>query len=231
MNLDNAVIVAAHPGDEVILFGSLIDKIKNITIVFLKCRHPQYEYTNEGREKLKESHPLGDVSFMGITESLSAEDSDWGNPIETEYGLKCKNTDSKYVQNYHTMVSLFKHKLKTFDTVITHPPWGDYGHEENVQVYRAVKDSVSCDIWFPGYYSDRTKILMDRKIKDQEFQSEPVDVPIDIRLCLDLRTTYLEHHCWTLNPVNEWQHKTDHFYKDGKSENKIDSFKMNRIVL
>ncbi|MCA9476132.1 MAG: hypothetical protein KC563_10075, partial [Nitrospira sp.] len=61
-------------------------------------------------------------------------------------------------QHYENNFLLLRKKLTDilggYQNVVTHNPWGEYGHEEHVQVYRAVKDlqaSIGFNLWISNY--------------------------------------------------------------------------------
>ena len=52
--------------------------------------------------------------------------------------------------------------------VIAHGPWGEYGHEEHVQVFRVVASlatEMGFRLWLPAYVAPKSEALMLRNLK------------------------------------------------------------------
>ena len=49
----------------------------------------------------------------------------------------------KYINNFDILVKKLTFELKDFKNVFTHNPWGEYGHEEHIQVFKAIEKYLS----------------------------------------------------------------------------------------
>lgn len=199
-SLRKAIVVAAHPDDEILWFSSIIDSIDGIILCYLDVdSNPLW---SEGRRNALRSYPLPNTTCLAITESEVIYDgADWTSSGITEYGLKItKNTNraSRYKNNYATLRSLLEDRLKGYENVYTHNPWGEYGHEEHVQVYRAVKSlqkALSFRLWYPNYFSNKSAFLMNRYLARSPFTS--YHRKTDIFLAARIKALYQDNHCWT----------------------------------
>ena len=83
-------------------------------------------------------------------------------------------------------------------TVITHAPWGEYGHEDHVQLCRAVealRDELGLALFVPGYVSARSAALMQRALGRLGPPTPPM--PTDRALAAELMALYRATGCWT----------------------------------
>ncbi len=89
--------------------------------------------------------------------------------------------------------------------VFTHNPWGEYGHEEHVQVYRAVstlRRELGFELWFDTYASDRSAVLMARTVSRTQFACESLPTRYDI--AQPIEALYRDTGCWTW-PYDDYQ--------------------------
>ncbi len=42
------------------------------------------------------------------------------------------------MRNFHRLRDMLRPELEGLDAVVTHNPWGEYGHEEHIQVFRVI---------------------------------------------------------------------------------------------
>lgn len=70
-----------------------------------------------------------------------------------------KSVSQIYAENYSTIVRLLENELTSDMNVFTHNPWGEYGHEDHLQVFRAV-DQLQSEIgfkqWMENYVTNRS---------------------------------------------------------------------------
>ena len=82
--------------------------------------------------------------------------------------------------------------------MVTHNPWGEYGHEEHVQVHRVVKQICADQrktLMYTNYCSDRSVTLMRKSIRG--FSGEVFARDTDIELARELESLYRQHNIWT----------------------------------
>jgi hypothetical protein len=212
--LHESVLVVAHPDDEILWFSSIVDKVDRTIISYLDV--PEQVLWTEGRRRVANSYPLPNVTFLGLKESCAFAGADWlGWPVLTEAGLALKLSErtlpgfnpALYESNYRDLVLRLRDCLTGVKTVITHNPWGDYGHEEHVQVHHAVKcvqAELGFDIWYSNYCSDRSYGLMLRE-SHFGFRSDFESLPTNPTLAHCIEALYRREGCWTW-PFDDYIH-------------------------
>jgi len=205
--LEQSIIVAAHPDDEVLWFSSILDKTSDVVVCFLEA--PRYPWWGVGRRKSLAEYPIKNISCLNIDSSEVFERADWKNPVTTEHGIKIESkavphSNENYKNNYNKLKQLLGEKLDGFRNVFTHNPWGEYGHEEHVQVYRVVKDlqqQLKFTLWYSNYVSNKSFQLMLNHI--EQFCFEYVAFETNRGLTEDVTNIYKRNKCWTW--FNDWE--------------------------
>lgn len=209
--LENAVLVVAHPDDEVLWFSSVLACVREIIIcfTFIESR-PEI---SRGRERLAQSHPLPRVTFLGLTEAEVFNAADWQAPTITDFGLAvvrrpetsaCFSVD-RYKNNAVCLSERLEPLLQQYTNVYTHNPWGEYGHEEHVQVHRivhALAQRGGFNLWYSNYYSARSRKLMLRYLKGAG--GGWLSLPTNATLAHALKALYQANNCWTWFGHYEW---------------------------
>lgn len=202
--LARAALVVAHPDDEALWFSSIVDKIERLIICFLDVEG-RADVT-AGRHRAAASFPLQHTEFLGLEESGVFNGADWLAPVTTEYGLAVAPRPytmptfrgDRYRSNYATLRERLRSRLQGYRNVITHNPWGEYAHEEHVQVHRAVASvqrELGFDLWFSNYCSNKSHNLMLRHLT--EFRSDYITLETNRELAARLERFYRTHGCWT----------------------------------
>lgn len=194
-----SVIVAAHPDDEVVWFSSVIEKVDDIIICYRDVdSKPKW---TKGRRDSLAAYPLPNVSCLGIKESEVFDCANWADPVVMDYGLEVSNKTgsiARYKENYATLYTILEERLKGYDTVYTHNPWGEYGHEEHAQVYRVIRslqERLPFRLWYTNYFSNKSIHYMQRILADSPLVNRPLPTnPIFATKVMEL---YRRHNCWT----------------------------------
>lgn len=206
MNLDDfkdCVIVVAHPDDEILWASSLLASAKKIILCYGDC--PASKQLSEGRRALIKEFPLKTVVGLNVLESITYLSTDWSRPVETEYGILCGRNRDAYARSFNQLLDALREHLQDGDRVVTHNPWGEYGHEEHVQVYRAVsrlKQERDFGLFVTGYVSDRVLYFMEKNTP--RLGNPSTLLPTDKALCETLKRHYQAHGCWTFEDSYEW---------------------------
>jgi len=197
VNIEDAVLVVAHPDDEILWASSLLSKVKRIIFCFSGQFDKESEIT-KGRRVVKEKYPFQNVIFLGLNEAEIYNYGNWRDPKISKYGMDVYNDYPGYKENYEILLSLLQNELKECDIVFTHNPWGEYGHEEHVQVFRVIQDlsnKLNLSVNFSSYYSEKSRKFM---MQHKRFLSSNFLIQeTDNDLYCELRKLYLEHDCWT----------------------------------
>jgi hypothetical protein len=220
--LQNSILIAAHPDDEILWFSSILDKVDKIIICFLECESmPNWTI---GRKKSLTEHPIESTSCLDIDESEVFSDANFRDPIVTKNGIEItdkKKSDRKYIENFYKLKKELKTKLIDYDNVFTHNPWGEYGNEEHIQIYRVInnlKEELGFTLWFPNYSSNKSYKLMLKHIFNAN--SEYVTLKTNKILSDHIKRIYQKNGCWTWYDDWKWFDE-ESFIKDNQPENGV----------
>jgi len=202
-NFKKSALVVAHPDDELLWFSSIISNVDKIIIVYNKT---QNQIINKGRNKIFNSKILpysNKLICLKLDEANVFNKSNWKFPIPTKYGLKINS--KKYKYNFEKLCIKLLGELKNCSNVITHNPWGEYGHEEHSQVFKAVEKistQLNYSIWVSGYFSFQSFNLMSmyRNLIDKKFYRKK----IDYKFCKKVQLLYSSKKCWTWSDEYIW---------------------------
>jgi LmbE family N-acetylglucosaminyl deacetylase len=204
--IHKSIIIAAHPDDEILWFSSIIDKVDQIIICFVGQKSKP-DWT-KGRKVSLEQYPLKNMSYLGLDVSEIFGGTDWQNPVATDIGINIVNqriSPEKYQANFPVLRNAIKEKISGYQNVITHNPWGEYGHEEHVQLYRAVKSlqaEMGFSIWFSNYCSYKSLVFMSKYASG--FNSEPLTLKTNKTISNDIAKIYKKNGCWTWYDGYQW---------------------------
>lgn len=195
----DSILVVAHPDDEALWFSSILKKVDSICITYLN--YPNDESLSSGRIDAINLYPLSNTKFLKIEEPMSFGMADWPKPEQTKYGLKLdkdKNAEARYQTSFQKVVNELDNVLKDYSNVYTHNPWGEYGHEDHIQVFKAVlllSKKYNYKIWYSNYCSNSSNSLMLNCISG--FNSDYFTLKTDIPLAHSLMEHYKNSSCWT----------------------------------
>lgn len=203
--LNKSIIIAAHPDDEILWFSSLLEKTKKIVLAFHKVNGDKA--MTRSRDRVLSDYPLHNLFSLNIDEAGVFSSKHFRFPIQSKYGLKIfhPKKEKRYKANYFRLVSRLEKILPDYTTVFTHNPWGEYGHEEHIQIYRAVKElqkTYKFDIFFNNYASNRTIALAYKHIGHH--QSSWIRCQTDPGLAQTIKKLYMDHNCWTWSDTYKW---------------------------
>jgi LmbE family N-acetylglucosaminyl deacetylase len=197
-------LVMAHPDDEALWASSILAQMEHIVLVFGPVgSKPRW---TEGRRRAMAAFPLPGAEHLDLTESEVFGGADWEHPVETPQGIAVRRgpgtmagfSAERYRMNHARLLELLAPRLEGMQAVVTHAPWGEYGHEEHVQVFRAVEAvarRLGVQVWVPGYVSDVSMPLMRRHLG--ALGAPTPFLPTDPELGDRLRRLYQENGCWT----------------------------------
>lgn len=223
--LEKSIIVAAHPDDEVLWFSSILDKVDEVILCYLDVKsNPQWSI---GRKQSLSEYPLKNMSSLAVDESEAFFGTDFNNPVITRYGIEISRkgkSDKKYIENYHNVKEDLGKRLVGYQNVFTHNPWGEYGNEEHIQIYRIIKElqeKMEFDLWFSNYCSNISFPLIIKYIS--EFDSEYVTLKTNKKLSNDITDLYKKNGCWTW--YDDWKEfDEESFIKDETCQESIEKY-------
>lgn len=204
---DGSLLVVAHPDDEILWFGSIVNDVSRIAICFLN--DPVHPELAAARERVLDEHPLREkIVCLRVDEPGAFNRALWPRPESSKYGLRIVK-DRKIAKSYRLCYRQLKKQLapmiKTATSVITHNPWGEYGHEEHVLVHRvatALAVSGGKPVWYDNHAStwseDLMRVYLDRS--ERCVVRGEVDEPAMERIA----DVYRTHGAWTWFDDYRW---------------------------
>ena len=200
-----SVLVVSHPDDEILWFSSVVDRVDKMVFCYIDNEsNPSW---GPGRRKALMAYSNKNISCLDIDESEVYSDSNWHKPMYTSFGIHIVSDSirvNRYSKNFYELKEKLLKELKGYQNVITHNPWGDYGNEEHVQVYKAIKDlqqEFGFALWFSNYCSNKSIELMFQYVSG--FRSDYITLDTDKSLAEKMKSIYSEYDCWTW--YNNWK--------------------------
>ncbi|GAN80450.1 PIG-L family deacetylase [Acidocella aminolytica] len=204
--MTRAVIVAAHPDDEILWLSSAMEAADPVVL----CYGAPYARPEkaEARARAVAALKLPRLINLAIPESGTRLFVDWQTPTLTPTGIAITDpaARSRYDANFATLLAKLRPILTGVTDVYTHNPWGEYGHPEHIQLHRAVTDlqkELGFTIWFSNYMAPLTLPLV-RALSPTVLWAEKRPAIPDIRLARRLRAIYLRHRVWTWSLFHRW---------------------------
>ena len=204
-----SALIVAHPDDEILWLSSVVGKVGSI--VFCFNDYPRDPNLGVARKKTIAEYPLPNVSTLDIVEAQSYDEADWEQPELTEYGIKLSKNpeaDARYRKTYTEIVRALRDVVADRKNIFTHNPWGEYGHEDHILVYRALSQlqaEYGYALWFSNYCSNRSVCLMNFYICG--FTTDYRCLPTNQELVNPIVKLYKNNGCWTWYDDYQWFHE------------------------
>ena len=205
--LDRSLLVVAHPDDEILWFSSIIDRFDEIVICYMDAGHSK-ELGAARRNSLRD-HALRDrLTLLDLPQSKSHNISQWPDPEETEYGLKLAKDaelDRLHVDQGRRLHDAVKPFIANASNVFTHNPWGEYGHEDHVQVHRVVArlaGESATRLWYGNYVSNKSSGLMRRHMEGSRVPY--YSMPVNREHASSIAAAYVKNGAWTWIDDYRW---------------------------
>lgn len=206
MSGGQSAIVVAHPDDEVLWLSSVLASVDRVVF----CFGDQFERpkSSAARRRAVAALPLAGLVDLKIPESGAGFSVDWANPLQTRAGIAISDAAARvrYEANFPKLIDALRPTLAGCTDVYTHNPWGEYGHAEHVQVYRAVaalQAELGYTIWFSNYVGPDSLSFM-LKVSEQGCWARRRDVQPDRVLARRLMAVYRRHGAWTWTRWHRW---------------------------
>ena len=201
-------IIVAHPDDELIFFSSILKSKSRKVICFTVSEDKN---VNKGREVIQTKAPFKNWLFLN----------------QRELSTYSYINSSSYIKSYQKLKSSLSKIIEVGDTIYTHNPWGEYGHEDHIQVFKAVKDlkkKFRLKIFMNGYVSNKSYNLMQKK---QHLISNKIQYKIiNKNFTNKLKKIYISNNCWTFDDNYIWP-KIEVFFQISNINNKFSLNKKN----
>jgi hypothetical protein len=208
----------AHPDDEVLWASSVLGAAGRVIICY--AGFPGKPAFSAGRRRAIDALPLQNVECLELVEASMFDHATWPMPEEIPEGLAPRRMPfnlegavlAAYKANYEALCRTLEDRLRDVSDVVTHNPWGEYGHEDHVQVFRAVEavqQKLGFRVWVTGYVSEKAVSLMQRHL--YRLGSPTPRLATDRDLGDHFRQIYIENACWTWPDDYVWP-ETEWFY-------------------
>jgi LmbE family N-acetylglucosaminyl deacetylase len=204
VRLEDAVLVVAHPDDEVLWSNSILSACKAIVVCFGPSATSKADY-DEGRKKLIEAYPLEKARFLKIRQSDVFRSADWDGQFHLSTGLHLRRPSASYAANEETLLRLLRPILEGERVIFTHNPWGEYGHEEHAQISRVIlrlQEELGFNVFVNGYVSNRSSKVMLKS--SGVISGAPIVRRRDVAISNQLMKLYIDYKCWTWPEDWEW---------------------------
>lgn len=232
--LENSLIVGAHADDELLWFGSILPEADEAIVVFRDfwahpdlgrrrmnalADHPHPRVTCLG---ISESGAYGCADWPDPVLDENGIAFRAVEPRRREATRLARLSMSKvsaidparvaldsvvrsYAANTQAIYQALKPRLRADMNVFTHNPWGEYGHEEHVQVFRVLdrlRQEIGFRLWMSNYCTERALPLAMRY-----FSKAPgpwIRLPVDKAFADKVADAYKRHDCWTWSDDWAW---------------------------
>ena len=242
--LKNSVIVAAHADDEVLWFNSIAADVERVVVVY--CGFWAHPELGARRLAAFADYPRP-IECLGIEESGAAGCANWATPQLTDYGIglgieanrraltrlakkslsmvsaydsskvSAETVAAAYRANFQSIHEALKPRLRRDMNVFTHNPWGEYGHEEHIQVFRVLQklqQEIGFRLWVSNYCTDRAMPLARRYFRPAA--APFVRLPADKAFAGKVADVYKKHGCWTW--ADDWAWFDDECFMEAPHE-------------
>ncbi len=217
--LVNSIIIGAHPDDELLWFSSILHLVDEVVVVF-EDFWPD-PTLGPARVVALNNFPRK-IRSLKLAEAATFGCADWENPVLTSTGIKLGRVtmlrDGKkklkkllgrgggpkagiqecYNANYDILIEKLRAILKPDMNVFTHNPWGEYGHEDHIQVFRAIdqlRGEIGFKLWMSNYC---TKKAMPLAMSYSHYQpTEIIQMPVNKEFAERTAQVYRDAGCWT----------------------------------
>jgi len=208
MSLRQAVnaVVVAHPDDEALWLSSAVASAARIVFGFGAVFDRPGR--SQARRRAVAALPLKGIVNLEIPESGVDWKSYQIQPELTPFGIEIAESSvrERYESNYARLHDGLRASLTGCTDVYTHNPWGEYGHPEHIQVYRAVtalQEELGFTVWFSNYVSARNLPFV-RGLAERLSWAQRAVVRPDLGTGSALMAVYRHYGAWTFPSAHRW---------------------------
>lgn len=217
-------IIVAHPDDEVIFFSSILKSASKIIICFSGSKD---KTVCLGRKIINEKKLLKKTIFLNLDETDVFNKANWQFPVCKREGLLVNKNRVEYQKNFLNLKNKLSKIIKKGNIIYTHNPWGEYGHEEHVQVFKVIKyleKKFKLTIFVNGYVSNKSYNLM--KMQEYLLSNIIQHKTVNKKLTTKLKKIYIANSCWTFDHFYNWP-RSEIFFQIYKSNTKFNLLNKN----
>ena len=165
---NKGILIISHPDDECLFSTSILESIS--TLIFCYNKVPNEQEISLSREKAINSYPLEHLKIVSLDIDQAKKSFwpiNWLNVKEKKSGLEGGYIANKYDRNYLQILDKLREIIPKNSLIISHNPWGEYGHSEHVQVFKAVfqiSKETNSRLFVSGYVSNLSKNFAKSKL-------------------------------------------------------------------
>lgn len=199
-------VVVAHPDDEILWLSSAVASAERVVFSFGDpFERPKMA---AARRRAVAALSLRGLVDLQLPESGAGFSVDWTQPRRTRAGIGIVDTQARarYEANYEALIESLAPLLTGCSDVYTHNPWGEYGHAEHIQVYRAVtalQAELGYTVWFANYVSSASWSLA-QQVAGEPCWTERCAVAPDLTVARRFMGVYRRHGAWTWTRWHRW---------------------------
>ncbi|HTT87354.1 MAG TPA: hypothetical protein VMF60_08310 [Acidimicrobiales bacterium] len=203
------LVVVAHPDDEILWHSPVLPAAARILAAFDTTS--ANAALNEGRARVRAQYPLAGFAFLGLLHAEVYSQSDFLSRAPAAYGVTLMRscppeTAELYRSNYDALVRAVDRYVGRHTDIYTHNPWGEYGHEEHIQVHRAMVELAQrhqCSLWVWDGFPAEELAARDVWMRADYYPDETLaGVPttehdVDLERFREIRALYQQEGAWT----------------------------------
>jgi hypothetical protein len=203
------IVVVAHPDDEVLWLSAALPFATAILAAFVET--PGDPELTARRQLVLEDYPLDTFAYLGLRHAVEYAQSDFLSRTPVEHGVTLMRAcppeqAALYRSNYFDLIHAVEPHVTPGVDICTHNPWGEYGHEEHIQVNHAMvalAQRHKCSVWaWDGLSTQELQskgvLLRPDWYPDALFRDVPaMDLDVDQYQFEQIRTLYQRHGAWT----------------------------------
>ncbi len=201
-------MVVAHPDDEILWLAPAVAHAAMVLAAL--PGHAHDPSITHGREAVRAAYPVGPFEFLPLVSAGVYKRSDWLRRTPTQDGVTLRPdcplpNASRYRDNYPALLELLEPYVVGHPVVYTHNPWGEYGHEEHVQVSNAVvalAQRHGASVWAWDGFPEHRLWGDGMRLRTDYFTGRTAGLPrrdldVDSRLYRQVRELYIANGSWT----------------------------------